>query len=105
MPPNGAGYSSLSYLRRFPIDTLKIDRSFILEVDKKQEDAEIVGAITAMAHVLGLRVVVEGIEKLSQLEVVHERQCDVVQGFLFSRPLPPGQIASLHFEPNKLAAV
>lgn len=101
----GTGYSSLSYLRRFPIDTLKIDRSFILEVDKKQEDAEIVGAITAMAHILGLRVVVEGIEKVSQLEVVHERQCDVVQGFLFSRPLPPEQIASLHFEPNKLAAV
>jgi diguanylate cyclase (GGDEF)-like protein len=91
----GTGYSSLSYLRRFPIDTLKIDRSFVLEIDTKQADAEIVGAIAAMAHTLQLRIVVEGIETESQLEVVVERQCDVIQGFLFSRPLPANEIVHL----------
>lgn len=91
----GTGYSSLSYLRRFPIDTLKIDRSFVLEIDKKQADAEIVGAITAMAHTLHLRVVVEGIETEGQLGVVVERQCDVIQGFLFSRPLPADEVVHL----------
>lgn len=96
----GTGYSSLSYLRRFPIDTLKIDRSFIREVDKKPEDAEIVGAITSMAHSLRLRVVVEGIETESQLGIVCERQCDVIQGFLFSRPLPASEIICLLAERN-----
>ncbi len=96
----GTGYSSLSYLRRFPIDTLKIDRSFIHEIDQKQEDAEIVSAITSMAHTLRLRVVVEGIETVSQLGVVTRRHCDVIQGFLFSRPLPADEIVHLLAERN-----
>ncbi|MDX1696923.1 MAG: EAL domain-containing protein, partial [Thiohalobacterales bacterium] len=91
----GTGYSSLSYLRRVPIDTLKIDRDFVIEIESKQEDAEIIGAITAMAHTLGLRVVVEGIETEGQLDVVVSRRCDVIQGFLFSRPLPAEEIARL----------
>jgi EAL domain-containing protein (putative c-di-GMP-specific phosphodiesterase class I) len=97
----GTGYSSLSHLRRFPIDTLKIDRSFIHEIDAKSTDAEIVAAIAALAHTLGLRVVVEGIEKESHLGIVVERQCDVVQGFLFSRPLPANEIDHL-LEQSKL---
>ncbi|NNJ94202.1 MAG: EAL domain-containing protein [Halobacteria archaeon] len=96
----GTGYSSLSYLRRFPIDTLKIDRAFVREIDVKTEDAEIVGAITALAHTLGLRVVVEGIETESQLGIVISRQCDVIQGFLFSRPLPADELVHLLAERN-----
>lgn len=96
----GTGYSSLGYLRRFPIDTLKIDRGFISEIDEKQADAEIVGAIVAMAHTLHLRVVVEGVETQSQLDIVTERQCDVIQGFLFSRPLPADEIVRLLAEPS-----
>ncbi|MGB5540400.1 MAG: EAL domain-containing protein, partial [Gammaproteobacteria bacterium] len=91
----GTGFSSLSYLRRFPIDTLKIDRDFVREIDEKLADAEIVGAIAAMAHILHLNVVVEGIERESQLNIVIERQCDVIQGFLFSRPLPADEIVHL----------
>ena len=96
----GTGYSSLSYLRRFPIDTLKIDRSFVREIDEKPEDAEIIGAITAMAHTLHLRVVVEGIETDRQLRAVVERKCDVIQGFLFSRPLPANEVVHLLAQRN-----
>lgn len=95
----GTGYSSLSYLRKFPIDTLKIDRDFVREIDEKPEDAEIVEAITAMAHTLRLRVVVEGIERESQLDIVINRKCDVIQGFLFSRPLPASEIVDLFADP------
>ncbi len=91
----GTGYSSLSYLRRFPIDTLKIDRSFIQELDAKPADAEIVGAIAALAHSLRLRVVVEGIETERQLRAVEDRRCEIIQGFLFCRPLPADEI--VHF--------
>ncbi|MBT8438985.1 MAG: EAL domain-containing protein, partial [Gammaproteobacteria bacterium] len=91
----GTGYSSLSYLRRFPIDTLKIDRDFISEIDEKPADAEIIEAITAMAHTLRLRVVVEGIERESQLDIAINRKCDVIQGFLFSAPLPASEIVDL----------
>ncbi len=91
----GTGYSSLSYLRRFPIDTLKIDRDFVCEIDQKPADAEIVEAIAAMAHTLCLRVVVEGIERESQLDIVINRKCDIIQGYLFSRPLPANEIVYL----------
>ena len=91
----GTGYSSLSHLRRFPIDTLKIDRDFVREIDEKLADAEIVEAIAAMAHTLCLRVVVEGIERESQLDIVINRKCDIIQGFLFSRPLPANEIVYL----------
>ena len=91
----GTGYSSLSHLRRFPIDTLKIDRDFVREIDQKLADAEIVEAIAAMAHTLCLRVIVEGIERESQLDIVINRKCDIIQGFLFSRPLPANEIVYL----------
>ena len=91
----GTGYSSLGYLRRFPIDTLKIDRSFIVEIADNQEDAEIVAAIVAMAHTLGLRVVVEGVETADQLEVVIDKHCDIVQGYVFCRPLSAPDIAEM----------
>ena len=100
----GTGYSSLSYLRRFPIDTLKIDRSFIMEIDQNQEDAEIVAAIVAMAHALGLRVIAEGVETRAQLAVIVEKQCDIVQGYIFSRPLPPQEIPALLSGPLRRSA-
>ncbi|MBK8958343.1 MAG: EAL domain-containing protein [Proteobacteria bacterium] len=100
----GTGYSSLSYLRRFPIDTLKIDRSFILEIDQNEEDAEIVAAIVAMAHTLGLRVVVEGVESDSQLEVIVAKDCDVVQGYVYSRALPAADVPALLSTPLRHSA-
>ena len=100
----GTAYSSLSYLRHFPIDTLKIDRSFIIDIDTNQECAEIVEAISAMAHALRLRVVVEGIETKDQLAVVVERNCDVIQGFVFSRPRPAEEIPQLLIQRNLKSA-
>jgi diguanylate cyclase (GGDEF)-like protein len=91
----GTGYSSFSYLHRFPIDTLKIDRSFVMEVHTSEENAEIVAAIIAMAHILGLRVVAEGIEEAAQHAILSERGCDMIQGYLFSRPLPAQDIPPL----------
>ena len=95
----GTGYSSLSYLRRFTIDTLKIDRSFILEIDQNVEDAEIVAAIVAMAHALGLSVIVESVETQARLPVIVAKQCDIVKGYVFSRPLPAQDIPALLSDP------
>ena len=83
----GTGYSSLSYLRTLPIDTLKIDRSFIQCVDTNPSDAALVGTIIAMARVLGLRVVVEGVETRNQQAFLVELGCDEIQGFLYSEPI------------------
>ena len=83
----GTGYSSLSHLNRFPIDTLKIDRSFITEIGKDGQNTEIVSAIISMAHSLGLKVVAEGVETEEQLGILLMLQCDLAQGYLFSRPV------------------
>jgi len=91
----GTGYSSLSYLKRFPIDTLKIDQTFIRDINNNHEDASLVKAIIAMAHGLGLDVVAEGVEHQEQLEFLGENTCDTIQGFLFSRPLPPADISKM----------
>lgn len=91
----GTGYSSLSYLQRFPIDVLKIDRSFVKDVSKNKGDASIVSAIISMAHSLDLRVVAEGVEDATQLAFMQERDCEVVQGFLFSKAVPAEQAVEL----------
>jgi EAL domain-containing protein (putative c-di-GMP-specific phosphodiesterase class I) len=91
----GTGYSSLSYLRELPIDTLKIDRSFVNHVDENPADQAIVSAILAMAKSLGLRVVAEGIETAPQLEMLHRQGCEIAQGFFFSRPLPAEKCRAL----------
>jgi EAL domain-containing protein (putative c-di-GMP-specific phosphodiesterase class I) len=83
----GTGYSALSYLRRFPFQMLKIDRSFILGVPENQEDAELARAIVAMAQALGLTVLAEGVERQEQLDFLSALGCDLAQGFLFSQPL------------------
>lgn len=83
----GTGYSSLSYLKKFPIDELKIDRSFLLEVPINNDDNSIVRAIIAMAHSLGQKVVAEGVEELEQLEFLRQHDCDIIQGYYYSKPL------------------
>ncbi len=83
----GTGYSSFSNLRRFPLDELKIDRSFLNSVPKNADDTAIVGAMIAMAHGLGLGVVAEGVEREEQLDFLRDRGCDEYQGFLASKPL------------------
>jgi diguanylate cyclase (GGDEF)-like protein len=83
----GAGYSSLGYLRRLPVDTLKIDRSFVSGLGSSQEDCAIVQAITSLAHTLGMDVTAEGVETAEQLATVCAVGCDRAQGFLFAPPL------------------
>ena len=83
----GTGYSSLSYLQRFPVDTLKVDRSFISRLGLDPENHEIVRAIVALAHSLGLDVVAEGVEESEQAAMLQKLGCECVQGFFFSRPL------------------
>ena len=84
----GTGYSSLAYLRRFPIDTLKIDIAFIREVTTNPQDAAITRTIIELAHSLSLQVVAEGVETQDQLAFLKAAGCDQIQGYLFSRPLP-----------------
>lgn len=83
----GTGYSSLSYLRRYPFDTLKIDRSFVHDITIDRQDRELVNGVIAMAHSLGLQVVAEGVESEAELNYLGSRGCDLVQGYLFSKPL------------------
>lgn len=91
----GTGYSSLGYLRRFPIDTLKIDRSFIHDIPSTKEDMEIAATIIAMAHNLNLTVLAEGVETEAQLAFLHQHGCELYQGYHFSRPLPAGKLVQL----------
>jgi EAL domain-containing protein (putative c-di-GMP-specific phosphodiesterase class I)/FixJ family two-component response regulator len=91
----GTGYCGLSYLRRFPIDRLKIDRSFVKDVTTNTDDAAICSTIIAMAHGLRLEVVAEGVETAAQLGFLLQRRCQMVQGYLFSAPLPAADAEAL----------
>jgi EAL domain-containing protein (putative c-di-GMP-specific phosphodiesterase class I) len=86
----GTGYSSLSQLYKMDFDVLKVDQSFTAELDKSEEAKIFFTAIVTMAHALGMRVVAEGVETLSQIEILKALQCDEIQGFFISPPLPPG---------------
>lgn len=87
----GTGYSSLSYLKRFPVNRLKIDRSFIMNVTDNQEDAAIAATIIQLGHAIGLKVIAEGVETVEQMNFLRKNDCDEFQGYLFSKPLPPGE--------------
>ena len=91
----GTGYSSLAYLKRLPIDIVKIDRSFVKDLGKSAADGQIVGAIIALADCLGFNVVAEGVETGEQPDVLKASQCELLQGYLFSRPVAPDQFDAL----------
>jgi diguanylate cyclase (GGDEF)-like protein/PAS domain S-box-containing protein len=101
----GTGYSSLSYLKRFPIDALKLDKSFVDGLPHDQDDAVIARAVIALAHSLKLSVIAEGVETEEQLAFLHENDCDVIQGYLVSRPIPADEFAQLIRNRNPVADV
>jgi predicted signal transduction protein with EAL and GGDEF domain len=91
----GTGYSSLNYLRRFPLDSIKIDRSFIQGVDESANDRAIVKTIIALASNLNMNVIAEGVENRSQAQFLKQNGCHEMQGYFFAKPLPAGQLADL----------
>lgn len=91
----GVGYSSLAYLRDFPVDLLKIDRSFITRVTERHDDAVITRAVINLAHNLGIQVAAEGIETEAQLNFLRNHRCDLAQGYLISRPIPAADLEKL----------
>ena len=100
----GTGYSSLNYLKRFPIDTLKIDKTFVSDVCKDPHDTAIVRAIINLGHALDLTVVAEGVETKEQLQYLSALECDVVQGFLFSKALSAKAFEELLIEQRRVTA-
>ena len=91
----GTGYSALSYLKRFPIEELKIDRAFVTDLARSAEDCELVAAIVAMAHALGFSVLAEGVETEEQLDALEDLHVGLAQGYLFSPPVPAAEATAL----------
>ncbi len=99
----GTGYSSLGYLRRLPLSTLKIDRSFVFDVTTSPDAAAIADTIIAMAHRLNLNVVAEGVEEEAQLRFLRERGCEMMQGYYFSKPVPADEFTEILRDGRRLA--
>lgn len=91
----GTGYSSLTYLRRFPVNELKIDRSFVAEMTHNTDDAAIVAAIVSLGRNMNRRIVAEGVETIGQARALRNQDCHLMQGFLFSRPVPADEMTSM----------
>ena len=97
----GTGYSSLNYLMQLPLNKLKIDRSFVVNMDvnvdasQNEKGTAIVSAIIAMAHSLDLEVIAEGVEELAQLQLLRKLKCDIVQGYYIARPMPASEFEQL----------
>jgi diguanylate cyclase (GGDEF)-like protein len=96
----GTGYSSLRALQHFPVDVVKIDRSFVEPIEHDPQEAAIVAAVISLSHALGLRTVAEGIETVAQVDRLRALGCDLAQGFYFARPSPPEDLATLVREPG-----
>jgi EAL domain-containing protein (putative c-di-GMP-specific phosphodiesterase class I) len=96
----GTGYSSFSYLKHFPLDTLKIDRAFIRDITSDPDAAAISTAIIALGHALGLTVTAEGVETAAHVTLLREQGCDEMQGYFFSRPVTADRFAELLVKRN-----
>jgi diguanylate cyclase (GGDEF)-like protein/PAS domain S-box-containing protein len=101
----GTGYSSLAYLRLFPVDFVKIDRSFVIDAPTDDNDAAIASAIISMTHQLGIRVVAEGVETAQHVEFLQRQRCDEMQGYYFSRPVPAGVFGELIASGKRLSGL
>ena len=102
----GTGYASFGYLNQFPVDVLKIDRAFVMNLEASEsEEADIVRAIVALARSRGLRTVAEGIEETTQAEVLRELECDSGQGYLYSKPMAPADLADTLANASRIHAV
>jgi EAL domain-containing protein (putative c-di-GMP-specific phosphodiesterase class I) len=97
----GTGYSSLSTLRQFPLDTIKIDRSFIRDIPADTQEKALARAIIGMGRTLSLTVVAEGVETREQAEFLRENACQEVQGFYFNRPMPAAQFEHMLWDHNR----
>ncbi|MGS0758182.1 EAL domain-containing protein, partial [Roseateles sp. GG27B] len=96
----GTGFSSLSYLVKLPVDALKIDRSFVMEMTTGSQGLALVSTIINLAHALGLKVVAEGVETEDQARLLRLLSCDEMQGYLFSKPLPRDLLESRYLLPH-----
>ena len=101
----GTGYSSLAYLKRFKVNTLKIDQSFIRNMLKDPEDAVIPVAVISLAHALGLKVIAEGVETAEHCTFLRQHGCDQIQGYFFSRPVSAGDFGAMVARGRRLEVV